>query len=89
MTWRSSAVDRPDCRAARIGFVRVDEHRQTSIAGMYAAGDMTGGCLDVLSAAYGGAAIAKRMTTLLAQEPASSTPLTGSGRVPDGGGARR
>ncbi|MHC4989973.1 MAG: NAD(P)/FAD-dependent oxidoreductase [Planctomycetota bacterium] len=79
---RGTLVYRPQQRQARIvtdigvklndnGFVVVDEHRQTSIPGVYAGGDLTQPCQDVLSAAAAGAAIAKRMTGVLLERASS------------------
>ena len=73
---RGTLVYRPEQRQPRLvtdvgldldkdGFVKVDAYRQTSIPGIYAGGDLTQRCQDVLSAAAAGAAIAKKMTGVL------------------------
>ena len=73
---RGTLVYRPKQRQSKLvtgigldldedGFVQVDENRETSIPGIYAGGDLTQRCQDVLSAAAAGAAIAKKMTGVL------------------------
>lgn len=73
---RGTLVYRPKQRQAELvtrlglaltndGFVQVDANRLTSIPGLYAGGDLTQRCQDVLSAAAAGAAIAKKLTAVL------------------------
>jgi thioredoxin reductase len=65
------------------GFVRVDEHRQTSVPGIYAAGDLTTMMQGALLAAAAGAIAASMLNHVLTMELAVAGQLSGPATRPE------